>query len=85
VFKETLHNTVKHARAKSITIRVEVNNQFYVQISEIGGVGFDPAASKDKGNGLYNSDQRIIAVKGTIKYEKLENSMDIHISVPLED
>lgn len=85
VFKETLHNTVKHAQATSITIRVEVNNQFYVRISEVGGVGFDPVAAKDNGNGLYNSDKRIIAVKGTIRYEKLENSMDIHITVPLED
>ncbi|MEP7198017.1 MAG: hypothetical protein ABI851_15975, partial [Saprospiraceae bacterium] len=60
-------------------------NQFYVRISEVGGVGFDPVAAKDNGNGLYNSDKRIIAVKGTIRYEKLENSMDIHITVPLED
>ncbi|MBK9983438.1 MAG: hypothetical protein IPP15_13805 [Saprospiraceae bacterium] len=85
VFKETLHNTVKHANAKSIIIRVDVNNQFALRISEMGGIGFDPAASMEKGNGLYNAEHRMTAVKGSIKYEKLENSMDIHITVPLED
>ncbi|HZV69728.1 MAG TPA: triple tyrosine motif-containing protein [Saprospiraceae bacterium] len=84
VFKETLHNTVKHAHAKSIRIMVEVNKRFMIHISEIGGTGFDPTGSIDKGNGLYNSNKRIKAIHGEIKYEKMENSMDIHISIPLE-
>ncbi len=85
VFKEALHNTVKYANAQSVTIRVHVDKQFNIHISENGGIGFDPISSKDKGNGLYNTDNRILAIKGRIRYEKLENSMDIHITVPLED
>ncbi len=84
VFKETLHNTVKHSQARSIEIRVEVDKQFQIHISEMGGVGFDTTASFDKGNGLYNAGKRIKAINGDIRYEKMEKSMDIHITVPLE-
>jgi len=83
VFKELLNNAVKYSQAESIQIRVFIDSQLNIHISEVGGKGFDPMIAQEGGNGLYNCRKRIQSIHGRLEFEKLPDSMDIHIAVPL--
>jgi len=53
IYKEALHNIIKHSKATAVAMRVEVSrNEFKLRIRD-NGIGFDPSA-KRKGNGLEN-------------------------------
>lgn len=57
VFKEALHNIVKHAQASKVSIQIRhLEGHLQVTISD-NGQGFDPAAQAD-GNGLINFQKR---------------------------
>lgn len=57
IFKETLHNALKHAQATSIKITVgRTNNHFHFQVQD-NGRGFDPTHFSS-GNGLKNIRRR---------------------------
>lgn len=83
VFKESLHNTIKYSGAKSVRVNITTDDNFVVHITEEGASGFDPEATIEKGNGLYNSRKRMAAIGGTIRYEKSPDAMHIILSVPL--
>jgi len=83
VFKEFLHNTVKYSKAKSVFILVRTDKDFVISISEIGGIGFDPEISSEKGNGLFNCRKRMKSIDGHLSFEKTGTAMNIIISVPL--
>lgn len=84
VFKELLNNSVKYAQAQSIHIVMTVGVEFHVHIAEMGGKGFDPNTTEGSGNGIYNASMRMKRINGSLTFEKLPNSMDIHITAPLE-
>lgn len=83
VFKEILHNTVKYSKAERVEIKVNTGDQILITISEIGGKGFDPAISSEKGNGIYNCNKRMSGIQGHITFEKSDESMNIIISAPI--
>ena len=83
VFKEMLHNAVKYSSAECIAVRIEGNHQLHIEISEIGGKGFDPELAKEKGNGLFNCSKRMDSVGGQLTFEKTDEAMHIHIRIPL--
>lgn len=83
VFKEMLHNGVKYSAAERIEVRIEGNHQLHIEISEIGGKGFDPELAKEKGNGLFNCGKRMDSVGGQLTFEKTDEAMHIHIRIPL--
>lgn len=57
VYKETLHNIVKHAQASKVSIQIRhLEGHLQVTISD-NGMGFDTAAQAD-GNGLINFQKR---------------------------
>ncbi|MFI5405623.1 MAG: triple tyrosine motif-containing protein, partial [Nitrososphaerales archaeon] len=70
VFKEILHNTVKYSSAQQVEINVDVQDELKIRISEIGGKGFNPSDSIDKGNGLYNCNKRMASIHGSIKFDR---------------
>jgi signal transduction histidine kinase len=68
LFKETLHNLLKHARATTVTISVHRReNEFQFRIQD-NGVGFD-AAKKSAGNGLKNLRRRAAEIGGRLEIE----------------
>ncbi|HUR30739.1 MAG TPA: triple tyrosine motif-containing protein, partial [Saprospiraceae bacterium] len=83
VFKELLHNTVKYSEAQSVLIKIETRNNFTINISEIGGKGFNPIVSVEKGNGLFNCQKRLKSIDGQLAFEKTSDAMNIIISVPV--
>jgi ligand-binding sensor domain-containing protein len=66
LFKEALHNIIKHAHATRVDIRVGCEgNKFQLSISD-NGSGFDPGKSMD-GNGLKNMRRRARDMKGDLQ------------------
>lgn len=65
VFKETLHNVLKHSHATEVQITVQrEGEQFQFSVSD-NGVGFDPA-HKSSGNGLRNFRKRAAEIGGSV-------------------
>ena len=68
--KETLHNTVKHAQAKNVTVKVLFDKEWLLSIKD-DGKGIDVNASRTDqlvgGNGLKNIKNRIAAVNGRVE------------------
>ena len=63
LFKETLHNLLRHSRATQAAITVGCTaRQFNFQVQD-NGVGFDPQA-KSSGNGLKNMNRRALEMGG---------------------
>jgi len=66
LFKEALHNIVKHARATRVEVQVrQEGNEFHLSISD-NGSGFDPGQPVD-GNGLKNMRRRARDMKGRLQ------------------
>jgi signal transduction histidine kinase len=68
VYKETLNNIVKHAEAKSVEIRFEIEaSQIFLSIKD-DGKGFDTSLSFG-GNGLKNIKSRAKEISADLKFE----------------
>ncbi|MGB5530535.1 MAG: two-component regulator propeller domain-containing protein [Ignavibacteriaceae bacterium] len=68
IYKETLNNIVKHAEAKSVEIRFEIeNSQIFLSIRD-DGKGFDTSSSSG-GNGLKNIKSRAKEISADLKFE----------------
>jgi len=81
VFKEALHNIVKHAEAQKVDIRLKSStNALEMSIHDDGnGLGNEYSAF---GNGLENMRKRIQTLNGSIKFLN-ESGLKVHISVPM--
>ncbi len=66
---ECVNNTIKHAEAKSILIKLDYeNNQVSLQYRDDGkGFDIEKALTEEKGLGLYNLKNRIQTIGGEIK------------------
>ncbi len=83
--KEALHNGVKYSGAQAIEIKIDsTKTGIEVAITEKQSVGFDPEIAQSKGNGLYNMQQRMQKIGGTIRFSREGQDMYIALSVPLE-
>ena len=68
LFKETLHNLLKHSQATAVEISVRRReNEFQFTVKD-NGVGFD-ATQKHAGNGLKNLKRRAAEIGGRIEIE----------------
>lgn len=63
--KEALNNTLAHANAKEVHLRLNVEKDRFTLAIEDDGAGFDPATVQDGGNGLDNMRQRLSECGGT--------------------
>lgn len=66
MFKETLHNIVKHAQASRVDIQIkEIKGEFHLQIED-NGTGFDETKTGG-GNGLKNLKLRMAQLGGEVE------------------
>jgi PAS domain S-box-containing protein len=69
IAQEALNNTVKHARARRVTLRLECTaEEIVVEISD-DGVGFDPGGEYPGHLGLRSMRERATALGGTLQIE----------------
>ncbi len=64
--KEALANSLQHARATSVKLRLEWQEPELVVTVEDDGVGFDSAQAQPVGNGLANQAARMREIGGTV-------------------
>ena len=62
--KETLNNTLKHAGATEVIIRIAVAGELEITIRD-NGKGFDAGSTRPFGNGLKNIARRMESIGGT--------------------
>lgn len=68
IFKELLHNVLKHAQASQVAISLAKQDGELVLRVKDDGVGFDEAAVR-KGNGLTNMKMRALRINGQIEFQ----------------
>jgi signal transduction histidine kinase len=86
VVLEALHNSIKHASAKQIVIKIEhTANNFQLTVKD-DGHGFDIESAKKESTGLRNMEQRIKLLGGNIKWiSSNKKGTLIKIRIPTEE
>lgn len=65
--KEALTNSLKHGRAETVWLRLQWHDPELIITVEDNGVGFDPANSTARGNGLTNQMARMREIGGAVE------------------
>ncbi|MCE7044175.1 sensor histidine kinase [Dyadobacter sp. CY312] len=85
VYKEILHNIVRHSKAQNVHIRLYVHDNYLNLIVKDDGIGFVNNASKSHGNGLLNLKQRTSAFAGIFSLESLPGEgTTVTVGCPLD-
>ncbi len=85
IIQEAIHNILKHARAKHVSINIgHADGDLLLRVSD-DGVGFDPDAAREKKSyGIIGMKERVLALGGTVHYDSKPGEgtrVDIHIPV----
>lgn len=65
VFKEAIHNAVRHARCTEVTVAIALSGRSLVLTITDNGLGFDPTRATP-GQGLRSIDERVRAMSGRV-------------------
>jgi signal transduction histidine kinase len=83
IAQEALHNTVKHARATTVTVRLENGpDELALDISDDGS-GFDPDESFPGHLGLQTMRERAMALGGSVRVESGAGGTRLHARIPV--
>lgn len=83
ISQELLNNTIKHSRAKNVSILLQVKNNTLQLTYEDDGIGFNSTTIK-KGIGLNSLGSRIEMVKGSLEFDTSPNEgTTAYIRIPL--
>ncbi|MCX7006413.1 MAG: triple tyrosine motif-containing protein, partial [Kiritimatiellaeota bacterium] len=83
IFKEALHNIIKHAKAQNVTIEISLAERRLTLTIRDDGAGMDPAVAPG-GHGLRNMQRRAEEIGGLLKIESQPGKgTRIHLEVPL--
>lgn len=81
--KESLHNIIKHANAKNVSIEVRIGDSLSISITD-DGIGLQDAAKKHPlhGNGIRNMKNRVESVCGSMQLTS-DNGVTTVFNIPL--
>ena len=82
IYKEALHNVVKHAHATTVTVQVAAVAGLTLTVAD-DGRGHD-GSPRPGGRGLANMQARARTVGGTVRYEPLATGFAVVVTVPLD-
>ena len=83
--KEALHNILKHAEAREVSVQLEIVGPNLRLGIQDDGCGFDPAKRNVAGNGLGNMQKRVRDLQGEFSLRSTPGQgTRIEISVPLK-
>jgi ligand-binding sensor domain-containing protein/signal transduction histidine kinase len=82
LFKEAVHNIVRHARASRAVLRVELADGHLLLTIEDDGRGFDPAG-RFEGHGLADMQHRAEALGGTLEILSTPGRTRLSLAVPI--
>ncbi|MBR9920779.1 MAG: hypothetical protein GYB31_08065 [Bacteroidetes bacterium] len=85
VFKEVLHNVVKHAQATKVRVQVDLNpDAFTITISD-NGIGMSESPVRPDANGLQNIRKRVHPEGGAINWESVpDKGTTVYLTEPLQ-
>ncbi|MBD3374533.1 hypothetical protein GF406_05790 [candidate division KSB1 bacterium] len=66
LFKEAIHNSLKHSHCRTITLKALVKRKRLVMILDDDGTGFDSFIRDPQGNGLTNMEKRAESIGGSL-------------------
>jgi signal transduction histidine kinase len=69
IAQEAMHNTVKHARANKVALRLHQTGEELVLEVQDDGAGFDPSASFPGHLGLHSMRERVANLGGTFQIQ----------------
>ena len=83
MFKETLHNIAKHARASRVEIKLKLTaRQLELTITD-NGIGFDESQAR-RGNGLKNLRRRAADLDGQLQFDSRPGAgTRFHLTIPI--
>lgn len=81
--QEALQNAIRHAEAKSITVKLELRNHDVSLVIKDDGKGFDPKVKKEDSFGLIGMKERVEMFEGTFRIDSiLGKGTTIYIRIP---
>ena len=84
IFKEALHNIVKHADTERVFIRIHVGEKLQILIRDYGK-GLKPEVERNRsGNGMKTMQERISRLKGTMELKNSENGVELLFEIPFD-
>jgi PAS domain S-box-containing protein len=84
VAQEAMHNTVKHAEAQRVHLRLDYSDTAVVLDLSDDGKGFDPSGSFPGHLGLHSMRERVTQLGGTFEIESAPGvGTAIHIHIPI--
>jgi signal transduction histidine kinase len=85
VFQEALNNVVKHAKAKTVWVRLAIDEDQTSLSVRDDGVGFDAAAGRGAQTmGLASMRERVAAIQGTFRLESAPgDGTTVHVTAPV--
>lgn len=82
--QEALHNVIKHARARNVTVRLSLSGGKTCLEVQDDGTGFSPRSAHQRGFGLTGMRERAAALGGSMKIRsEPEKGTRIRITFPL--
>lgn len=81
IYKEALHNVVKHAQATTVTVQLAATAGLTLTVAD-DGRGHD-GQPRPGGHGLTNMQARAQAVGGTVRYESPPTGFAVIVTLPL--
>ncbi|MFW5803953.1 MAG: PAS domain-containing sensor histidine kinase, partial [bacterium] len=86
IIKELVNNTIKHARASFIFIKLLQKNDVLLIEYHDNGIGVDPGKEDIEGMGFFNIKNRVDSLNGKFYIDKNKrNGFSFFMTVPLED
>jgi signal transduction histidine kinase len=86
IAQEAMHNTVKHARARKVELRLSQTAKTVLLEVRDDGVGFDPLDSFPGHLGLHSMQERVRSLSGTLQIESARGKGTcIRVSVQLQE
>jgi signal transduction histidine kinase/ligand-binding sensor domain-containing protein len=82
IFKEALHNIVKHALTKRVLIQIQINEKIQILIRDYGQ-GFRNEEGKQRiGNGMKTMQERTRKLNGTMKVKSGLDGVELIFEIP---
>ena len=84
IFKEALHNIVKHAQTERVLIQIHAEGEKLSILIRDYGKGLKPELERNRnGNGMKTMQERISRLKGTMKMKNSESGVELLFEIPL--
>jgi len=85
LIQESVQNALKHAQAKEIQVKLEINKKNIIAVIKDDGIGFDPMLKKEGSFGIRGMKERVELLDGSILIHSSKGvGTKVIITIPLK-